>query len=514
MIICQTLWTNKRNLLEESFGWSTPQHHLMSWALSCLRLKKNYTHVHLYSDEAGIDLLINKLHLPYNLVFDDYSDLNCQRSLWALPKLLTYRKQQQPFLHVDGDVIINAPFEKSLFSSRIVAQNLEIGTEYYKTLFNPLVRHLKYLPGPLKENMVSNNLKAYNAGVIGGNDIAFFKKYVDEAIKIVTNNNDCSLDGNFNILFEQVLLYSMAFTEKKEVACVLNDTFKDSGYELKKVADFTRIHKLKYLHLLGPHKRNKEVCDLLERYLYKENEEVFRRIISLFKKRHYFYNSKIANLYPLGTPGPRNIFLYEKTEKFIKLLNAQFSYRSNAHLKKCISLSKNVLLKELFNYEQKINRLFSKFNRIAANQLKQLELFSLNSIMFFSLAEEDKFNALLKVHPFIEIINSPFDWTTWQIDRDSITNLYTSIDNVITIGIIPGLFLNGYKEVALDQMCVNMMILANQEIALQDLMNKTQEYLPDNKDPNEKQAFYELFLKKVEFLIINKVLLITSFVKV
>ena len=508
MIICQTLWTNKRNLLEDSFGWSTSQHHLMSWALSCLRLKKNYTDVHLYGDEPGIDFLIDQLHLPYSKVFDEYSHLNCQKELWALPKLLTYSKQRQPFLHVDGDVIIDAPFEQSLFSSDVVAQNLEIGTAYYENLFNPLVKGLKYIPDILEKNLASNSLKAYNAGIIGGNDIAFFKKYVDEALKIVTNNNGCLLNGNFNIIFEQVLLYSMAFSEEREVVCVFKDIFKDSGYELKKIADFTEIHQIKYLHMIGPHKRNKEVCDWLERYLYKENKEIFLRIVALFKKRHYFYNSKIAEPHSIGLPVPKNHFRYDRTEKFIKSLNPTFSYRSNAHLKKFVGLSKNVLLKELLKYEQKINRLFTKFNRIGYDQLNQLELRSLNSIAFFSLAKEAKFNVLLQVHPFIEIIYSSFDWTTWQFGRDGITSLHASAGNDITIGIIPGLFLNGYRDVVLDQICINMIILANQEVVSRDLMNKTLEYFPDKEDPQERQAFCELFLEKVAFLVTNKVLLV------
>jgi hypothetical protein len=42
MVICQTLWVNDNNLLEDSFGWLSPEHHLMGWALSALKLKKFY----------------------------------------------------------------------------------------------------------------------------------------------------------------------------------------------------------------------------------------------------------------------------------------------------------------------------------------------------------------------------------------------------------------------------------------------------------------------------------------
>ena len=41
MRIVQTFWTDRQSLLENSFGWINPQFHLMSWALSCLSLRKH-----------------------------------------------------------------------------------------------------------------------------------------------------------------------------------------------------------------------------------------------------------------------------------------------------------------------------------------------------------------------------------------------------------------------------------------------------------------------------------------
>ncbi len=50
MLICQTLWTNKKSLLEYDFGWLSPQHHLMGWALSSIKLAQHYKAIHLYTD--------------------------------------------------------------------------------------------------------------------------------------------------------------------------------------------------------------------------------------------------------------------------------------------------------------------------------------------------------------------------------------------------------------------------------------------------------------------------------
>ena len=70
MTICQTLWTNKKNLLENSIGWLMPQYHLMGWAFSVLKLSRHYNTLHLYTDQTEKTMLIDRLGLPYNEVFE------------------------------------------------------------------------------------------------------------------------------------------------------------------------------------------------------------------------------------------------------------------------------------------------------------------------------------------------------------------------------------------------------------------------------------------------------------
>ena len=44
----QTLWTGRKSLVKDSFGWLEPQYHLMAWALSCLMLRESYDDVELF----------------------------------------------------------------------------------------------------------------------------------------------------------------------------------------------------------------------------------------------------------------------------------------------------------------------------------------------------------------------------------------------------------------------------------------------------------------------------------
>ena len=106
MKICQTLWCGKKKLISDSFGWISPQHHLMAWSYSVLKLREFYKDLELYTDFEGKNILIDLLQLPYSKVHTDYEYIDINPNLWAYPKILTYNRQEEPFIHIDGDIFI------------------------------------------------------------------------------------------------------------------------------------------------------------------------------------------------------------------------------------------------------------------------------------------------------------------------------------------------------------------------------------------------------------------------
>ncbi len=509
MTICQTLWTDKKNLLENNFGWLTPQYHLMAWALSALKLSQHYKTIHLYTDSVGEEILINQLGLPYTSVFNDYDDLGYPPYLWALPKLLTYAKQKQPFLHVDGDVMVWEPFRTELLSAELIVQNLEKGTEYYKDFFVPLCSQLKYLPSILKRNL-TNNTRAYNAGIMGGSDLPFFNRFVSLALRFIEKNKNCKLNQNINMIFEQLLFFSLAKKEKKKVACLIGKTFNDNGYNYKDFADFPNAEKLGYLHLIGMHKSSKENCDWLARFLRQENEEVFFRIITLFKKQHYFYNSKFKEIYPIHELTKVSKFTFKKCLFFLKSLNSNLDFKSNLQLGRYINNCQSLLLKELFTYEKRISRICKKFKKIDFGLLKQLEEDSMKSVCFFSAEQRDRMNMLIYRNPYTEIIHSAFDWTDMQYTGMKSINIKCSDKRNIVIGVVPELFFSGYRELVLDDVCVNIIILSENKITCQSLLEKIRGLLPHCEDQEGEMELQDSILSKVIFLLKNKLLLTCS----
>ena len=83
MRVVQTFWSGGKDPLIDSFGWLSPQHHFMSWALSCLTLRQNYDEVFLYTDSVGYAIFAEQLSLPYSEIIIQYDNLDCHPTHWA-----------------------------------------------------------------------------------------------------------------------------------------------------------------------------------------------------------------------------------------------------------------------------------------------------------------------------------------------------------------------------------------------------------------------------------------------
>ena len=147
MNLIQTFYIdNSKDPFRDAFGWAAPEYHLMGWALSCLQLHTLYGKISLYANSQAAHLLIDMLQLPYaelNLAHDGLTLIH--PDLWALPKVYTYSLQEQPFLHVDGDVFLFNLFNSDLFKGELIAQNVEVATEnYYATTQKGLMRNFTF----------------------------------------------------------------------------------------------------------------------------------------------------------------------------------------------------------------------------------------------------------------------------------------------------------------------------------------------------------------------------------
>ena len=332
MNFVQTLYIDPtKHPFTHSFGWLRPEYHLMGWALSCLQLQKLHGHVELYANSAGAELLIDTLRLPYTKVYTAHDDLKLADSrLWALPKLYTYSLQEEPFLHVDGDVFLFDQFSDQLLQSPLIVQNLEVATKYYTSTQKQLMDHFTYFPPCVQADFDSGMpINAVNAGILGGNNLQFIKQYTTEAFEYVNRNTKHFHDVNvdrFNVFFEQHLFYSLAKEQNIPINYLFEGLFEDRGY-----TNFGNFHEVpfvrSYLHLLGYYKRDEITCLQMAAKLRELYPEYYYRIIALYQKNKVplftsFYNDKAIDteidyhqLIAVSTNSFENNIVNSNTEK-------------------------------------------------------------------------------------------------------------------------------------------------------------------------------------------------------
>ena len=305
MKITQTFWTGLNDgvtNLNIKAGWRSAEYHWMSWALSCLTLRRQYERVELYTDELGKHILIDVLKLPYtkvHLIFDE--SFQCRPELFSLAKIKTYSVQDEPFLHVDGDIYLWQPFPKSFSEAGLIAPNLEMDLFFNKEILETVHEKGFKIPDHLKEKHKDDHIYACNAGILGGGDLDFIKRYCEEANAFISKNPD-KLElvdvGKLNWLIEQVSLYYLSKKEEVSVSYLFEEPVINPLYE--DYWRFSDIPHVKLIHPVGGCKKEAFVLNHLSKRLRLEYPSVYYNI--LYQCQHidvenrlyaYFHNGPL-----------------------------------------------------------------------------------------------------------------------------------------------------------------------------------------------------------------------------
>lgn len=290
MKIIQSYWTKP---MLQMCNWAIIDYHFITWTLSCLRLKQFYQEVSIYTDDIGKDILIDILKLPYDSVFLELNEIQSVPSqIWTWGKIYTYSLQEVPFLHVDGDVIIGKklPFD----TEPLIAQHVERNFEHNKQFFSLLEREKYSYPDNIL--LDKENIGEVNAGILGGNNIDFFKDYIFTAKKFMSDNikNIASSENKneitaFNTILEQHLFYALAKEHNKEISFLFPEGFVQDDYV--RLVNFRKSAAHDYIHPVG------------------------------YLKNNPYFGEKIAELLLIEAPSTFNIFQTRKQEIY-KILGA------------------------------------------------------------------------------------------------------------------------------------------------------------------------------------------------
>lgn len=429
----QTLWTGHKSLVRDSFGWLEPQYHLMAWALSCLMLRESYDDVELYTDSEGAAVLIDRLRLPYTQVRVCYDRLDIPEPHWAYAKMMTYSMQDTPFIHVDGDIFVPRRLAADIGSCGLIAQNEEEGTAYYKNIMDGLDTRDMVMPSCLHEELARQSIGSYNAGVLGGSDTGFIQRYCETAFRIIRDNgldraDSGRLNGNYNLMFEQVLFYAMVKAERRKVTTLFAGRTCDNGYTYGEFCDFLNISRRPLLHLLGGHKRNAKACALLARTLLGRYPEYFWRIAEMFGGRH-----------------PR-------------LSGMPVAEADRLSAVRCVA-----------SYADWLEERKREWDTVERDRLIRQEELSARVVEFFNIGEERRDGCVLAVNPYMRIFSIPERWHT-----EARALLISSLCGHWTCGMrdiacVPTVTGKEYREIVLNDLCFNILSLLRREQTWREL---------------------------------------------
>jgi hypothetical protein len=501
-------------MLREGFGWLSPEYNLMSWALSCLQLKKYYQKIVLYADSTSAKMLIDELKLPYSEICCNLDVLNSYNSnLWALPKIHTYSVQEKPFISIDGDVFLWKPLDKELVKKELIAQNLETEASYYKPVLEHIKTNLSFLPGEIIDELQTGQvIQSYNAGILGGSDISFFQEYCGKVFEFV-NKNSNNLEkinvSSFNTIFEQYFFYCLAKKRNKKVNVLISQIIDDLRYP--GFADFPEVpYNKKYLHLHGLYKKSKIICKQMADRLRNDYPEYYYRIISLFLRNNlplinnaYSYTDEkdeedlVRRFYFLkqgrissGHVGNNSApFSFWRTE----LCNRFFETNPNEIYPDDLVQQIKDDIKQL---EKKIVEVIKeKFSKINKTALYQIDIVSTEYLENIFADNEDIGLKKLVCAEYYEIIPCKFDWTFLGASEISVETKFQRIaDSVQEINkavIVPECYGEGYSLYNADELDMLILEELRKTLSIQTLL----EIIAAAFDPEElKDGLEELKL--------------------
>lgn len=209
--------------IDYSGGYLSSIVNWLSMAYSCLLLKRNNPDKQLifYGNETIVRLFEKLFRLPY----DEYRVVKCTGEyanwFYCWPKIVTYQDQNEPFIHIDTDVFMWEPIPQRLLIAPLVAQHRERDSNFYMEVYKQIGIDCIQLPRYLEECNDGKYINSYNAGLLGGNDIDFFKSYLNEIVKFLDVNKKRLLQSDrkflYNVVFEQWLFYGLTKKKNKEV---------------------------------------------------------------------------------------------------------------------------------------------------------------------------------------------------------------------------------------------------------------------------------------------------------
>ncbi|MBV8682328.1 MAG: hypothetical protein JO111_05610 [Caulobacteraceae bacterium] len=269
--------------------WRSDRAHLLCWALSVAEAARHFEEACLIADDAGAELLVERLGLPFTHVSTDLEGLNREAAdplWWVLGKLSAYAAQEKPFVHLDADVILWKPLPARLLNAPLLAQNPEHFDFEDQSLYRPdnfmaAIGVLGgWLPPAWRRYAEAQRNGAVCCGILGGADVDFLGRYSRTAIAIIRDPRNQPVWERIgavrdNILVEQYFLAALLEAEGQPQR--IEHLFPSSTDAF----DPRQAERAGFTHLIGDAKADPEIADRLEARVRATHPELYERCVEV-----------------------------------------------------------------------------------------------------------------------------------------------------------------------------------------------------------------------------------------
>lgn len=509
--------SKKDSPLKHSYGWLSAEYHWLCWVLSALKVRATFGDIELVTDEIGKSILIDKLELPYTKVRLYLETLNLDKyppELWALSKLCVYANQSEPFLHIDGDIIFGNKFKNVFEKKALIVQNIEKNI-FYKVI-DSINTHFACFPEFLKAEyfVESSDFYSINAGLIGGEDIDFFKSYVAEAFNFVDKNLDYLdyLDeklGYLNVIFEQLFFYHFAKIQGKNIFSYLPNPVEDAFYN--EVMDIDNYPNIELIHPVGSHKKGEKVCRKIASILYDEYPNYYYKVIQMLSETEHPFHLRFYQLVEWN--GQKEMIFRKNKSEILQTLQPKHINVENCRLNLNIqhieldhlphNLNKfaeneRVLLTDAYEYDSAIQDFFYKNTTDSEKLLKSYYSQKANFTIDDSTVEEDLYESLFRYNDEIQIVETKFDWEAFLYNSE-ITDFIEGNENYIAL-IFDVLELKVISYTLSGLECVIFETLEN-ESTLEQLLLEVSNCFDQEEIENDYDSFKKMVIDTLKNLL-------------
>ncbi len=250
-----------------------------SMLLSYIKLKQHYGNVTIYCNDFANENLVK--FIPYDeiVINNDVEHIfNDYKNSWYLVKLETYKKINEPFIHVDTDAIL---FE-DILSEFIINNEYDFLAQSADNYSNMPYYEKYYNENKIKFNdlgLINLDFKhqyddsfIFSCGVVGFRNLSFMEKYINhvyELHKVVENQNNFSTE-------EFGLFCAYTLSNVKPYLMLPYEFTNSIGLE-------KTSNMLKYSHLPSDSKYFDMMILLLRKKIITEHHEYYKYIVEFEK---------------------------------------------------------------------------------------------------------------------------------------------------------------------------------------------------------------------------------------